>query len=154
MPKKPLKRLVRGNANSLPIGALEQILLGFDPFFYKPLPESRIKQLYLKNKAFIMGLIGQNLRKTIPGWFVRGIPIGFGTRPAAWWSYDATEGRRMIAGDPDEIWPNSPLWLGIPKLYTRPDHSCRFETQAAYLERLDLLLPGELEKIKPESERI
>lgn len=52
-------------------------------------------------------------------------PGGPGTRPAGWWDFDAPEPRRDAG----------------------PDR--RFEAEAAYLDRLGLLAPGEREALEP-----
>lgn len=149
MPRKPLRKKGRIGQDSLTIGALEQLLLGYDPFFCKPLTDEELRAEYDRHRGFIMSLIGQDLIKIIPGWFLRPVPIPWGTRPACWWQFEATEGRRMIGGDRRNIWPGSPLWLGVPKLYTKANHGCEFESQPDYLRRYGLLMPGEANKIKP-----
>lgn len=81
-----------------------------------------------------------------------------GTRPLPWWQFDAPEHRRIVKGaeywiiDDRDAWRNSkgcfartrprPGWkaAGMPPLV--------YETEAAYLKRLNLLLPGEAERIK------
>ncbi len=61
-----------------------------------------------------------------------------GTRPWAWWTFDAPEPRRLIDGTPDRVSPAAVTWLGMPSA-----HACTYESEAAYLRRLGLLLPGE-----------
>ena len=72
-----------------------------------------------------------------------------GTRPDAWWDYSAREPRRQIAG-PRGLELSAKLYRGMPSLW--PDRPERlgvvFETERAYLERLDLLLPGEAEELE------
>ena len=64
-----------------------------------------------------------------------------GTRPAHWWLFDAPEMRRRVSGKPcHEALANAPAFsLGIPARFDPTD----FESQAAFLERHKLLLPGE-----------
>ena len=72
-----------------------------------------------------------------------------GTRPVAWWSYSAPEPRRQVSG-PRGLELTVDLYRGIPAIW--PDRPERlgvvFETERAYLERLDLLLPGEEEELE------
>lgn len=92
-----------------------------------------------------------------------------GTRPWAWWHFEAPEPRRMV-GDPKEVGlepDDSPpdrsykwkLYFGMPRNFRfltkcivsgfglNSENDARFEslfeTQAAYLERLGLLMPEE-----------
>lgn len=73
-----------------------------------------------------------------------------GTRPAAWWSFDAPGPRRQIGGGPTAFETGCPEWsrrlrFGIPSVWTGPqfDDPPRFETQGAYLTRHKLLAAGE-----------
>ena len=72
-----------------------------------------------------------------------------GTRPVAWWTYSAPEPRRQLSG-PRGLELRAELYRGIPALW--PDRPERlgvvFETEREYLERLDLLLPGEAEELE------
>lgn len=96
------------------------------------------------------------------------ISVEPGTRPYAWWTFDAPERRRRIDGKPHPFdnperkariesdrkrYPNSAsdpckLWYGRPGvLMTLDDFEAKYETEADYLRRLGLLLPGEEEMI-------
>ncbi len=91
-----------------------------------------------------------------------------GTRPSLWWKHDAPEGRRRLDDGPGKPgWPDR-LSRGIPTGWQwprtlpvgatfvggpepcDPDHPPLYEAEAHYLRRLDLLLPGELERLEPE----
>ncbi len=92
-----------------------------------------------------------------------------GTRPWAWWEFDAPELRRRTDGkphpfeNPDRIahvaekeaeFPGYAeramrVWYGLPALFCTPDDfGAEYETQLNHLKRLDLLLPGELELVE------
>jgi len=74
-----------------------------------------------------------------------------GTRPRAWWEYNSKEPRRRLGGtgEPDH---GGNLQWGLPRFWTPnlrgvaidPEDPPRFESEAAYLKRCGLLLPGEL----------
>lgn len=82
-----------------------------------------------------------------------------GTRPFAWWQFDATEPRRRIGGVGDSYAEG--LELGIPRWWatqelasfaTRftaidPNDPPMFESEAAYLERLGLLTDAERRRL-------
>lgn len=94
---------------------------------------------------------------------------GPGTRPWAWWKFDAPELRRRIDGkphpfeNPDRIAAIAEREIKFPGfaqtanktyfgtsscLFMRDDFGAEYETQQQYLERLDLLLPGERELLE------
>jgi len=64
-----------------------------------------------------------------------------GTRPVHWWIFDAPELRQRISGKPyHETLAYAPAFnLGIPERSDPAD----YESQAAFLKRHKLLLPGE-----------
>jgi hypothetical protein len=73
-----------------------------------------------------------------------------GSRPWAWWQFDAPELRRVVSGVAKSLeelgWPlrERYAWanyFGQPHSIYVP--GCVYETQQAYLERLGLLLSGE-----------
>lgn len=92
-----------------------------------------------------------------------------GTRPDAWWTHDAPERRRCINGvhpfdDPAHreraaaIKAEFPagldllaLWQGKPRYCGKDQFDLRYETQADYLDRLDLLTDGERAALAVES---
>ena len=72
-----------------------------------------------------------------------------GTRPRRWWQREAPEPRRRVGGKgtltSDVIAVLLTQHFGIPKCWhdLDPEDPPLFESQAAYLERLGLFLPGE-----------
>ena len=91
---------------------------------------------------------------------------GPGTRPAGWWVYDAKQRRQRIDGKPHPFdnperqakiaavlaqYPQRApdfdyLFYGLPcPLVIPDDFAAAFETEFDYLNRLGLLLPGEVE---------
>lgn len=90
-----------------------------------------------------------------------------GIRPAMWWRSSAPEPRRQLGGRGELRADDCRMQLGIPEshCWRRPDRSeydlrvqrqavdplepPRFESQAAYLKRLKLLLPGEAAGLSP-----
>ena len=78
-----------------------------------------------------------------------------GTRPACWWRFDAPGPRLRLGGigtTCPERWPAyAPLLrLGIETLWAAVDQGDppRFESQAAFLARHKLLLPGEAKRLR------
>jgi hypothetical protein len=88
-----------------------------------------------------------------------------GTRPLRWWEYSAPEPRRRLGGTGDTLDTctayGPSFHYGIPDGWRRhgdyftegtpidPDDPPRFESEAKYLLRLGLLLPGERERLCP-----
>lgn len=79
-----------------------------------------------------------------------------GRRPWAWWQLDCPPGERRRAIDDehpfdDPRYPESrkKLYYGLPCCYAiiPGDHLVRFESSAAFLDRLGALLPGERERL-------
>lgn len=73
-----------------------------------------------------------------------------GTRPAAWWRYDAPEQRQRLGGKgtpASDVSAIAPCFvLGVPADWAEdfdPTDPPLFETQAAFLKRHGLLLAGE-----------
>lgn len=72
-----------------------------------------------------------------------------GTRPRRWWQREAPEPRRRVGGKgtlTSDVIAVLPTWhLGIPSCWhdLDPDDPPLFESEAAYLDRLGLMLPGE-----------
>jgi len=104
--------------------------------------------------------------KDIVNWWIKDQP---GTRPRCWWRFSAPEPRRRVGGTGvtrQEVWgrpnylpafqlPAPDSWLTADKKHLHPfaddplavpvdpDDPPTFESQAAYLKRLGLLLPEE-----------
>lgn len=91
---------------------------------------------------------------------------GAGTRPAAWWVYDARERLQRVDGKPHPFdnperqakiagivaqYPHRAVdfdylfYGGLGNYIVPDDHTAIFETEYEYLKRLGLLLPGEEE---------
>jgi hypothetical protein len=131
---------------------LEQLITGdnmFDDPGNPPLSEEALKREWERGGSYVMSLIGQSVDSDP---FCGKIAIPYGCRPWAWWKFDALEPRRLLSGDPAGAMPERGLFFGIPRMYSSMEayNSMVFETQAAYLERLGFLLPGEAKRIKPE----
>jgi hypothetical protein len=100
-------------------------------------------------------------------WFAAEQP---GTRPSCWWRFDAPEPRRRVGGvgtQRSEFYSVPPsLKFGLPSGDFFSDEDLRwapfkgaaivpvvpadpplFESQPAYLQRLNLLVPGESERV-------
>jgi hypothetical protein len=90
-----------------------------------------------------------------------------GTRPRQWWKHDAPEPRKRLGGIGTPLHECSAyaLWLefGVPVGWRRrdehdflsrgisldPANPPRYESEASYLRRLGLLLPGERKRLSP-----
>ena len=72
-----------------------------------------------------------------------------GTRPPAWWRCTAPGSRRRLGGAGEPA--RNGLHLGVPAewLSFDPQDPPIFESEATFLRRLDLLLPGEARRLKP-----
>lgn len=70
--------------------------------------------------------------------YVRTNPL---SRPRAWWDYDAPEPRRVVSGPP--LPEGVVLSCGVPRCHAPGDPEREYETEAAYLRRLGLLLASE-----------
>jgi hypothetical protein len=95
-------------------------------------------------------------------WHARHWP---GTRPRLWWRYDSPQPRRRVGGIGTPLHECTAYALllhdGIPADWRRPGDGFsrgvpidrrdppRFESQASYLRRHGLLLPGERERLRP-----
>jgi hypothetical protein len=64
-----------------------------------------------------------------------------GSRPWAWWRWDAPEPRRQVRPGPEPIGP--PTWYGMPARYRGIPPDDMYESERAYLTRLNLLRAGE-----------
>ena len=78
-----------------------------------------------------------------------------GSRPWAWWMFDAQEGRKRTGGKGQAINEKYPAWVeyldkGIPASWHWIDRTDppTFESQAAYLDRYGLLKQAEKKKLK------
>jgi hypothetical protein len=71
-----------------------------------------------------------------------------GTRPARWWQHDAPEMRKRVGGTGVSLYQAAAY--GVPSYWELPfdaDNPPAFEAQAAYLDRLGLLVAGERRRI-------
>jgi hypothetical protein len=100
--------------------------------------------------------------QAIVAWHIRRGP---GRRPARWWEFSAPEPRRRLGGRGTPLHECTAyalsLHYGIPADWRRvgdyftsgtpidPQVPPRFESEAKYLLRLGLLLPGERERLCP-----
>lgn len=141
--KRKYHGLVKTGAKIPPTRILEQLITGdclLDDLDHPLLSEKALKRQWKRSRDYVMSLVGQPVY-SFP--FSGRVATPWGRRPWCWWQFEAPEGRKMITGDASNICPMSPIWFGVPKLYTRIDHGCRFESQVDYLTRLGLLLPDE-----------
>ena len=95
--------------------------------------EDHRKEAWGENRDFLMTLRNDELSY---GTYLQG------TRPGAWWDYDAPEPRKLISGTFVAV--GNDLFRGIPKRF-EDKPVAKWETEFQYLERLDLLFPGEKE---------
>lgn len=65
-----------------------------------------------------------------------------GRRPWAWWAFDASEPRRQLTPGP-KCWGPANSFFGIPSKSNAPLPPGMFESELAYLERMNLLDPSE-----------
>jgi hypothetical protein len=78
-----------------------------------------------------------------------------GSRPVLWWQYTAPQARLRLGGvgQPDGPGPDQHgLIYGVPMYWgelSEADPPC-FESEAAFLRRLGLFLPGEASRLGPE----
>ena len=77
--------------------------------------------------------------------------LAWGQRPAAWWDYEAPGMRRPSQGSTESLYGGAGVFKGrfkgIYNVKTMSDYPI-YEDQSEYLERLNLLMPGEKEKIE------
>jgi hypothetical protein len=64
-----------------------------------------------------------------------------GSRPFGWWAFAAPEPRRQVHDGPEAIGPAD--WYGCPSLFKGMPPSDMYESETAYLRRLDLLTQDE-----------
>lgn len=72
-----------------------------------------------------------------------------GRRPWAWWETEATKPRRQVAAGPEPL-PELGTSYGKPCAFLGIPPAGMFESEAAYLSRLRLLVDGEAERIDHE----
>jgi hypothetical protein len=60
-----------------------------------------------------------------------------GSRPWAWWYWEAPESRQQVADGPSAV--GKETWFGMPRCYDGVPPDGMYESEAAYLERLGLL---------------
>jgi hypothetical protein len=85
----------------------------------------------------------------VVAWWIKDRP---GTRPWCWWKYSAPEPRKRVGGVgtvdgnpeylPDFRLPRADAFVAVD-----PSDPPSFESQAAYLKRLKVLLPGEEKRL-------
>ena len=132
MSRKPAKPKARRVENTLTALELENLVTGSnlldgDEAFAN---EEDRRQCWEKNRDYIMGLQGQYGKDEAFGLPSHELYFDFGQRPAAWYSYEAPEPRRVTMkrheskGSLDYSYPS-------------------YEPQRAYLERLNLLFEAE-----------
>ena len=143
----------RKTGTIMPVHILEKLMTGHVFFADEP-SEAELADAWDENKSYIMDCIGQPMRDIEPDFFnvgATGVPIPWGCRPFGWWRYESVEPRRLLSGDPALADPSKGLWFGTPNHYVSAEahRSMVYESQAAYLQRLGLLLPGEAERIGP-----
>lgn len=152
MPKRPTKQRQRKTDEGINDIVIVQHLNGYvmlDGDSHLALPENELQESWHENKKFLLSLIGKNLSEMGIEGFAKDIP--YGSRPASWWKFEKLPEPRKtfekVFGFGKRGWT-----------YYQPDESgvtdarpVRFyEPQAVYLQRNDLLLPGEEEKISSE----
>ncbi|HKB34818.1 MAG TPA: hypothetical protein VKD72_00080 [Gemmataceae bacterium] len=64
-----------------------------------------------------------------------------GSRPWGWWRFDAVEARRQLLPGPESV--GAEQWFGKPRCYKGIPPDGMFESERAYLTRLDLLSDAE-----------
>lgn len=148
--KRKKRRLLKAS-DLPPPGILEKLLSGHIFFEDEP-SESDLEAAWNEHRAIIMDCIGQPMRSIAPGFFpvgATGVPVEWGCRPWGWWRFESKEMRRLLSGDASLADWTSGNFFGIPRCYASAEahRSLVFESQADYLARLNLLLPGELERI-------
>lgn len=73
-----------------------------------------------------------------------------GTRPSTWWRVEMPFVKRLRLGGKGTAW-SMVIWCGVPRSWLQINFSYAdpplFESQAAFLLRLDLLLPEETDRL-------
>ncbi len=69
-----------------------------------------------------------------------------GTRPWGWWEFESTEPRLQIRDGPEAV--GDRFYLGKPSGFTDVPPDGMFESELAYLTRLELLTESELRLIE------
>jgi hypothetical protein len=146
---KRKKRLLFKITDFPPVGILEQLLTCFT-FFHDELTVEELRPYWEEYRDPCMGLIGVAVQDIVADFFPagsEGVPVPFGSRPWAWWQFDALEMRRLLSGDPALADWESGNFFGTPLRYASAEahKSMVFETQPEFLTRLNLWMPGELE---------
>lgn len=131
-------------------------------------PEARRAAWRANREDLVLYWMGRSVELDVSGELFWGSgPEGPGHRPRAWWQYEAPERRKLV--DPDRLrefvqarasqeaaekavemarsW-DGPTYLGAPTLTPQNWSFQGFETQAEYLDRLDLLTSWEREQIE------
>lgn len=151
MPRKPLLANELKPAD-LDLAQIEHLINGYCLISEEGYPfesEQDRKQCWLKHRDRVMGLIGKAIEDV--EWPTLRFP--WGARPHAWWDYEAPEPRRIIKPGAEGIEAGDELSFGVPKGYDIDDPEDVkelpiYESQSAYLKRLNLFLPGEEEALE------
>ena len=143
MPTIRKRKYQRRYPNELSDDQKDNLLSGFslgpEPFS----SEEERRKAWTAHRDELMQYIGHT---SGPGFYSQN-GLRLGTRPAAWWQYDAKEPRRRLHGDisikpiGEEISGNGTL-----RFWTAAVHDDEFETQHEYLRRHGLLTDAEQEQ--------
>lgn len=137
MPTNRRRRLQRQRPDIVSPRTIQRLESGhdFDALFDGPdLTEEELREAW------------EQLRETILADFIAKNP---GRRPWAWWEYDAPEPRRQIAPGPKPV--GDDRWFGMPRCYRGVPPPEMYESEADYLDRLELLTDQERETLARQS---
>jgi hypothetical protein len=133
----------RSARETLPFGARKWLLTGERTFW-----------LFFDNKED-PEVVWERHAEVVTAYYARKFP---GLRPCLWWRFNSPEPRRRLGGTGKLLQETCPAIqlrheFGLPADWgalseTDPP---AFEAEATYLRRLDLLLPGELERLGPKA---
>lgn len=99
------------------------------------------KVAWLRSRDWLMAQIGQGV--ICEGF--RDIEIPAGKRPWAWWAFESTRLRKIVAGSSSNCLPEHGYYFGVSRCYMDSEGIPIYETQFQYLKRNGLLLEGEEE---------
>ncbi len=120
------RKLTRKNANGrITPWLLEKLASGYEySFLAGEVPSEDLKDAWLENRDWLL----ERHIQTFPG-----------TRPWAWWRFDAPESRKNVTVG--EEWRD---FFGLPYKIDFQQEPAIFETEAEYLKRIGLLEKGEI----------